>query len=253
MSDNSKVPWDYYKISRRRYKTSNKEQMTDKQLEVSKQLRIAELQAFFGLVIGPLLGALLLHYIRGVMARPANGLITNFNVSVFVLAAELRPLRIAYTYLNQKSSTLQQELTDVPPAQYEELADKFRTVEAELKQIKHTVDSEGSFRSAAESDSTSNSSSIQGQTDIAQIKQALRRFERYETQIQREYDEKIINLERKVADLINRPGVVGKDSGISHVAGSIALLPFKALWTFVTVPARLVGYTHTVLHRKRIL
>lgn len=184
--------------------------------------------------MGPLFGAALLHYVRSIMARPANGLITNFNVSIFVLAAELRPIKIAYTYLNGRSSTLQRELTDVPPSHYENLLEKCSEFESELRDLKETM---------------------QPNVDLSQIKTALRRFERHEAQLQLQYEEKLFTLERKMADLVRRPSVVSADSGagISDVAGSIALLPFKAVWTFVTVPARLLSYTNTLLHRKRIL
>lgn len=62
------------------------------QEDASKALRQEELFAFAGCFLGPLLGAVLLHTIRGQLTR-AEGIVSNFNLGIFFLGAEIRPFR----------------------------------------------------------------------------------------------------------------------------------------------------------------
>ncbi len=43
--------------------------------------------------VSPVLGACLLHAIRGQLSRPSEGLVSNYNLTIFMLCAEIRPLR----------------------------------------------------------------------------------------------------------------------------------------------------------------
>lgn len=222
------VPNGYYKASRKRYRTSNEGQLTAKQREVSRQLWYAELQAFGGLIFAPICGAALLHYVRGTMARPANGLITNFNITVFILAAEIRPLKIAYTYLTARSEQLQEELIDVAPSRYDDLANKMATMESELQYLKGE---------AGKSDLAHMNGSMD-HSELDQIKQALRRFERHETQLKQHYEEKLYSLERQLADLTHKSPIVQERRHSSPL--DLFFLPIKVFWALFTFPLRLL-------------
>lgn len=226
------VPNGYYKVSRRRYKTSNEGQLTAKQREVSRQLWYAELQAFGGLIFAPICGAALLHYVRGTMARPANGLITNFNITVFILAAEIRPLKIAYTYLTARSEQLQEELIDVAPSRYDELANKMSTLESELRYLKGE---------ASKNDNMAHANGSTDHADLEQIKQALRRFERHEMQLKQHYEEKLYSLERQLADLAHKSPIVQENHHASPL--HLIFLPVKVCWALFTLPLRMLQST----------
>ena len=211
--------------------------MTPKQKEVAKQLAHAELQAFGGLLMGPLLGAMLLNYVRNTMARPANGLITNFNITVFVLAAELRPLKIAFQYLDNRSERLQRDLTDVAPARYDELMEKvnrieMRLIENDRMQSHRGQHSDQIFHSVS-------ASSPDGSQDLEQIKHALRRFERHEAQLQQQYEEKLYSIERKLADMGGQARhVQSHGSPLARAVTSIISFPARVVWAVLTLPAR---------------
>ena len=61
------------------------------QLRASKELRRQELMAFAACFAGPLLGACLLHTLRRQLTV-ADGLVSDYNLTIFVLVAELRPV-----------------------------------------------------------------------------------------------------------------------------------------------------------------
>lgn len=56
-----------------------------------KELHIHELAALISCFVFPLIGAWLLHGIRGALSRPSEGLVSNYNLTIFLLAAEIRP------------------------------------------------------------------------------------------------------------------------------------------------------------------
>lgn len=57
----------------------------------SAKLRSHEMVALAFCFIGPVIGTALLHAIRSQLSRPSEGLVSDFNLTIFLLAAELRP------------------------------------------------------------------------------------------------------------------------------------------------------------------
>jgi len=57
----------------------------------TSNLRRTELLALVSCVLSPLIGGYLLHYIREFLSRPSEGVVSTFNITLFVMAAELRP------------------------------------------------------------------------------------------------------------------------------------------------------------------
>lgn len=63
------------------------------QEEAAQNLRTHETLAFVSTFVFPALGAYILHVIRGQLSRPSTGLVSDYNLSIFLLAAEIRPVR----------------------------------------------------------------------------------------------------------------------------------------------------------------
>jgi hypothetical protein len=70
-------------------------------------LQRTELLAFASCIVAPLLGGWLLHYIREFLSRPSGGLVSSFNITLFVMAAELRPTMKLMEMIKQRSLYLQ--------------------------------------------------------------------------------------------------------------------------------------------------
>ena len=70
-------------------------------------LRRTELLALTSCVASPLIGGYLLHYIREFLSRPSEGLVSTFNITLFVMAAELRPAMKLMEMVKQRSLYLQ--------------------------------------------------------------------------------------------------------------------------------------------------
>lgn len=71
---------------------TTKPQRTKVQQDAYRELAHNEILALIACFVGPLIGAYLLHAIRSQLTRPAEGLVSNYNLTIFVMAAELRPV-----------------------------------------------------------------------------------------------------------------------------------------------------------------
>ena len=67
--------------------------LDEEQEKAARSLRTHEMLAFMSTFVLPALGAYLLHVIRGQLSAPSTGLVSDYNLSIFLLAAELRPVR----------------------------------------------------------------------------------------------------------------------------------------------------------------
>lgn len=62
-------------------------------LAAQKELQVHELVALFSCFLFPAIGAWMLHAIRSQLSRPSEGLVSDYNLTIFLLAAEVRPVR----------------------------------------------------------------------------------------------------------------------------------------------------------------
>ncbi len=166
------------------------------------------------------------------MARPANGLISNFNVMIFVLAAELRPLKVAYKYLTWRSSLLQEKVHGLPPGQTTAIMQRLENLEVQLKQV----------RDGASMSEQSAKNMLYGRKDakseVESIKVAIRRLERIDLNQQSQLEERFVLLDRKIEDLYRARRMDSQvlfPSPARHLA-NLMLLPLTISWRIVTSP-----------------
>jgi hypothetical protein len=70
----------------------NTQTQTSAKKDASRQLAREEVMALVACFVGPILGSYILHTIRSQLTRPAEGLVSNYNLTIFIMAAELRPV-----------------------------------------------------------------------------------------------------------------------------------------------------------------
>ena len=99
------------------------------------ELNQNEFRALLACFIGPLVGGWLLHLIRASLSRPSEGLVSNFNLTIFVLAAELRPAAQVVKLLRGRNEYLQSLMAHPPASKMEILAAKFEELHAEVREL----------------------------------------------------------------------------------------------------------------------
>ncbi|KAG9683590.1 hypothetical protein KCU95_g13602, partial [Aureobasidium melanogenum] len=104
-----RLPWDWYRSAQAQFtleqlgKESDEDerqgqppeesQKSQEQEDAAANLRQHELLALISTFVFPACAAYLLHVIRGQLSRPSEGLVSDYNLTIFLLAAEIRPIR----------------------------------------------------------------------------------------------------------------------------------------------------------------
>lgn len=115
--------------------STNKSSRTRAQEAAVNELYVHEVLALLSCFISPVLGAYLLHAIRAQLTQRSEGLMTDFNITVFLLAAELRPMSHALKLIQARTIFLQRIVQSTPlvrttSVQLEEMRSRLAQLEA---------------------------------------------------------------------------------------------------------------------------
>ncbi|KAK3939938.1 hypothetical protein QBC46DRAFT_436468, partial [Diplogelasinospora grovesii] len=102
-----------------------------------KELYRHEVMALLSCLAFPAAGAYLLHATRNQLSRPSEGLVSNYNLTIFLLAAELHPLSHLFKLVQARTLHLQRIVHSVPrqdepvtSAQVQEMLRRLEDLEA---------------------------------------------------------------------------------------------------------------------------
>ncbi|KAI1658198.1 hypothetical protein F4813DRAFT_388981 [Daldinia decipiens] len=240
-------------------------QRKEQQDAALRELYFHEMAALAWCFIFPMLGAYLLHTIRGQLTRRSEGLVSDYNLTIFLCAAEVRPISHLIRMLQNRTLRVQQIVAKNP---YEKQTVTMEHLEA-LSTRLDELEAQG-----ATGDTSSNTtarpdvpqpklieaavaqevrSSIQPELDA--LNRAMRRYEKKLTLLACQTDNRIEYVDYRLNDAIALAAVAAKNSNAQRtfcgwfIDKSIALviLPFHALVAVSTFPFRTVS---TMLSRK---
>ncbi len=80
----------------------------------TNELYTHEVLALLSCFVFPILGAYLLHTIRSQLTRPSEGLVSNYNLTIFLLASELRPMAHLVKLIQSRTLHLQRVVASNP-------------------------------------------------------------------------------------------------------------------------------------------
>ena len=98
--------------------------------DINNSRRLAMLCCF----LGPAAGGIFLSKLRDQLSRPSGGLISDFNITIFVLAAEWRPLSYLIRHIRGKTINLQSNLR-FPPSRMEEMQEQIENLQMEFRNL----------------------------------------------------------------------------------------------------------------------
>lgn len=216
-----KLPWEWYKsVQLRRLDGSDgtggqvvDEHETKETMEEETARRELEWSHDAALVLcfaGPLLGGLLLSYIRSSLSRPSEGLVSSFNITLFVIAAEVRPAAQVVALVRARAWRLQ-EIIHAPP---QTAVDRLGARVVELEEALASVQA----RMAAEEERD-----VVGQVrgdlspGIEALTRAVRRYEKREALTAAWTSSKVRELERRLEQ---------REAGL----GPVLLAPLRMVW-----------------------
>ena len=200
-----------------------------------KELRQHELLALACSILLPALGVLLMYGIRYQLSRPSEGVFCNFNLCIFLLAAEVRPLAQVLRLVQQRTLHLQRTVHALDPEVVASMPSQ-----RQLDDIVRRLD-------ALESGAPPGANPVVAQAtqevrsairpELDALKAAVRYYERRANLQASQSDERLAVFEKRINDAVSLAAAAARDnlsqrSIVSWVLGQcaqVALLPFHVI------------------------
>ncbi|KAI0602856.1 hypothetical protein F4775DRAFT_2515 [Biscogniauxia sp. FL1348] len=254
--------------------SSNKKQWEMRQAAAIRELYIHEMLALVWCFISPMLGTYLLHTIRGQLTRPSEGLVSDYNLMIFLCAAEVRPVSHLIRMLRDRTLHVQQLVARNPYLDDEEQqphhpiisAEQFQALCARLDDLEtaHTSSSSAPAPPPATIPQRALDAAVTRelratvQPELEALNRAMRRYEKKLTLLACQTDNRIEYVDYRLNDAIALAAVAAKNNNSSYpgflfggwlAAGvawlldyalAICALPLRAAVAVCTFPARTV-------------
>ncbi|KIX98197.1 uncharacterized protein Z520_06277 [Fonsecaea multimorphosa CBS 102226] len=236
-----------------------------------KELRVHELLALLSCFVFPLIAAWLLHSIRSQLSRPSEGLVSDYNLTIFILVAEIRPIshlikmvqrrtlflqrRANIDVLKESSRMDNQQLRDISRRLDDleaHIADRIAsTGKQKVEQVDHALVSQASATATSEVKKT-----VQPELDA--LNRAMRRYEKRSTISSVQIEARLQDLETRLHDVVSLAAAAQRNADripnnyllilANWICGAFVIpvqyllylssLPSKALSSLVAVPKR---------------
>jgi hypothetical protein len=207
------------------------------QCQAAKELQIHELAALAACFIFPIIGTCLLHGIRSSLSRPSEGLVSNYNLTIFLLASEVRPVAHLLRLIQKRTLHLQRIVTAAPEPAPENtttshtITDLTKRLEELESHIAATADPHPNL-----SVSDSIRSSIQ--PDIEALNRAVRRYEKRSALFTLQTDQRFVRIEARAKDALALAAAVQRREA---ARSGYALILLEWVCACFVVPVRVAG------------
>ncbi|RPA87361.1 hypothetical protein BJ508DRAFT_410869 [Ascobolus immersus RN42] len=236
-----KFPWEWHQLSciSLEDELEGSQTMDAAQKKVRAELDYNRRMAMFFCFIGPIAGGIFLSKLRDQLSRPSEGLISDFNITIFVLAAELRPLRHLIKHIRGKTINLQSNLR-FPPSRMEGMQEQIDNLQMEFRNL------------AALSEKIS-----EREGDLDALHRAVRKYEKKEAIHSARTNNKLLELDAKVSDAMSLADMVASrspnQSFIGYTADWVKYIVLFPITTTTNVLGLITNMTHIVLRSGRTL
>lgn len=224
------------------------------------ELYVHEVLALLSCFISPMLGAYLLHAIRAQLTQRSEGLMTDFNITVFLLAAELRPMSHALKLIQARTLYLQRIVQSTPMART--TADQLEEMRNRLAQLEVRADANEEVTAATLASTAHRARHQDGesggrkqeaalirevrnaiQPELDALNRAVRRYEKKATVLALQTESRLGAVDMRLNDAIALAAAAAKQSSQSHW-GLTASAAWAAEWivAIVTAPYQLVMF-----------
>ena len=205
-------------------------------------------------------GAWLLHHIRGQLTRPAEGLVSNYNLTIFLLVAELRPLSHLIRLVQARTLHLQRTVSaNASPGTSSNISSAMASdLQVRLAEIEKHIADTNTNGTATKSPPPDLVTQVRKtlQPDIDALNRAVRRYEKRATLLSIQTESRLQDLEKRLGDAITlaaaaerssqssrqrRRSGVGLILGLFDDVAAVVSLPIQICWTMITLPWRMVA------------
>ncbi|KAL2835506.1 hypothetical protein BJY01DRAFT_75986 [Aspergillus pseudoustus] len=196
-----------------------------------RELQLHELAALASCFLFPLIGTWILHHIRSNLSRPSEGLVSNYNLTIFLLAAEIRPFAHLLKMVQARTLHLQRivdssrddadndEGDKIDPAKISDLSKRLEELEAHIAEtaaarlsnpthasnpnFPHEPTSPLSKETQESYQSLITNATSTFQSDIDALTRAVRKYEKRTTLMAHETEKRLQFLESMAREAIS--------------------------------------------------
>ena len=178
------------------------------------ELKLHELAALFSCFLCPGLAAWLLHAIRTQLSRPSEGLVSNYNLTIFLLVAEIRPLSHLIKMIQSRTLFLQrkvnletyQDNSHPVTHQVDDMLVRIQELESHVADgitSKESQPSDAAEKTAAKASAQAISDMKKVlQPELDALSRAMRRYEKKSTITAVQIEARLQDLEVRVGDVV---------------------------------------------------
>ena len=181
----------------------------------TNELYAHELLALLSCFLFPVLGAYLLHTIRSQLSRPSEGLVSDYNLTIFLLASELRPMAHLVKLIQSRTLHLQRvvnanpyEINEKDSGDVKDLGRRLADLEARSS-IAEPASSNATETGLIGKQSAVLSTEVRRtlQPDLDALNRAVRRYEKRATLQAFQTESRLLDLEARLNDAISLAGM----------------------------------------------
>lgn len=219
-----------------------------------KELHIHELAALASCFVFPVIGTWLLHGIRGSLSRPSEGLVSNYNLTIFLLAAEVRPFAYLLKLVQARTLHLQRIVAsphsnEVDSETIQDLTKRLEELEAHIaeaaaarlspsKEQQQQPTSPGEAYDASTLITQAVAEARRAlQPDIEALNRAVRRYEKRTALTTLQADTRFQQLEAQAHDAISLAAAAQRSSANRRPSYAVVLVNWVC--ACIVVPAQL--------------
>jgi hypothetical protein len=245
-----KLPWELYYAARARRvfhdahsppgggpaaatENTNKElppHLQNHRGHASATLRRQELASLVLVVASPLLGGFILDYVRAHLS-PHRTYITNFNITLFVLASSIRPMTHVASLFKKRALHLQ-EVVHYPTTEVEHLKHRLGKMEEDLATLKKSH--------ATKKELSSNLTNVV-QPELNSISKTLKRVEKKEQYLRSYSEERFQYMDNKIRDFDAFVAYQLEQEAI-HKQVSLPVVALRTVTGVVFLPVNVVSW-----------
>lgn len=176
-----------------------------------KELQIHELIALGSCFIFPVIGTWLLHAIRSNLSRPSEGLVSNYNLTIFLLASEIRPFAHLLKLGQARTLHLQRLVAsnhddEINPEKLQDLSKRLEELEAHVAEAAAARLASSSSQDAKDTPYLITQAVVETRRalgpDIEALNRAVRRYEKRTALTALQTDTRFEQLEAQTRDAI---------------------------------------------------
>lgn len=228
-----------------------------KRASATKSLQTLEIMALSSCFLSPGAVAYMLHSIRPYLSRPSGGVVSNSNLTLFVLAAELRPVLHFFRLVEERTLHLQRFVSSLPASEEKQLEDRVLDLTNRMEDFESTKASQlqTTTLSAEKQDLSSpqNSSDLERnlrsslQPQLDALNRAVRRYEKRATTQAIVTEARLQDLEARLKDALSLAAAASRQATGKRNSGLISQVSDLVKWALMSpfevalLPVKIAG------------